>query len=293
MAASWRAGCWHRTVKTAHDRRVTMRFIANARMYAVAPEAEDAWQALIVQIAAEAGVDLAYEAYPAPKPLEALWRRPDLGLAQMCGYPIALGLATVVPIAALVPALPWAGGRPVYRTDLIVRADSPFRTLEDSFGHRLGWTVAHSHSGFNALRHHLLPHASARGRPLYRKVQGELVTARKVLDSVLEGSIDVGPLDGYWHALIATYRPDIAAGIRVLDSTAQAPSPAFVASPSLPAAAVAALKEASAGAHRRPWFAALGDALLLERLVDVSLADYATTRVWEQQALAAGYPAPA
>jgi len=280
-------------VKTAHDRRVTTRFIANARMYAVAPEAEDAWQALIAHIAAEAGIDLAYESYPAPKPLEGLWRRPDLGLAQMCGYPIALGLATVVPIAALVPALPWAGGRPVYRTDLIVRADSPFRTLEDTFGHRLGWTVAHSHSGFNALRHHLLPHVSARGGPLYREVRGELVTARKVLDSVLEGSIDVGPLDGYWHALIATYRPDLVAGIRVLESTALAPSPAFVAAPSLPAEAVAVLKEACAAADTRAWFPALGAALLLEKLVDVSLADYATTRVWEQQALAAGYPAPA
>lgn len=269
------------------------RFIANARMYAVTPEAEAVWQALIAHIANDAGMPLAYERHPAPLPLEVLWQRPDLGLVQMCGYPIALGVGPVVPIAAPVPALPWAGGRPVYRTDLIVRADSPFRTHADTFGHRLGWTVQHSHSGFNALRHHLLPHFLSRGGPLYGEVKGNLVTARAVLDSVLDRSIDVGPLDGYWHALIATYRPNLVAGIRVLESTALAPSPAFVAAPSLPAEAVAALKRACAGAHQRPWFPALGDALLLEKLVDVSLADYAPTRAWEREAIAAGYPSPA
>jgi ABC-type phosphate/phosphonate transport system substrate-binding protein len=268
-------------------------FIANARMYAVAPEAESAWQALIQRIADDAGVVLDYEPYPAPRPLEALWRRPDLGLVQMCGYPIALGMAEVIPIAAPVPALPWAEGRAVYRSDLIVRADSPFRTLADTFGHRLGWTVAHSHSGFNALRHHLLPHARARGAPLFADTKGDLVTARKILDSVLDGGIDVGPLDAYWHALIAKYRPRMTAGIRVLERTALAPAPAFVASPALGAEAVAALKAACATAHRRPWFAPLGEALLLKALMPVEQADYAPTLAWHQAAIDAGYPIPA
>jgi len=293
MAGSWPAACWRRTAKTARDHPVSGPFIANARMYAVAPEAEAAWQILIAHSAEDAGIALHYEAYPAPRPLEALWRRPDLGMVQMCGYPIALGMAEVIPIAAIVPALPWAGGRPAYRTDLIVRADSPFRTLADTFGHRLGWTVAHSHSGFNALRHHLLAHFTARGAPLYASVAANLVTARKVLDSVLDGSIDIGPLDAYWHALIAMYRPELASCIRVVDSTALAPAPAFVAAPSLPEASVAALKAACARAHRQPWFRPLGEALLLERLLPVTHAGYAPTRAWEQEAIAAFYPLPA
>jgi ABC-type phosphate/phosphonate transport system substrate-binding protein len=267
-------------------------FIANARMYAVAPEAEAAWQALIAHVAAEAEVALDYLPYPAPQPLEDLWRRPDLGCVQMCGYPIALGIADVVPIAAPIPALAWAQGRAVYRSDLIVRADSPFTRLEDSFGHRLGWTVSHSHSGFNALRHHLLPHWRARGGPLYAEVRGELVTARRILDSVLDGSIDIGPLDAFWHALIAKYRPEITAGIRVLESTALAPMPAFVAAPSLPSDVVARLRAAFAAAASRPWFAQHADALLIAGFTPVDHASFATTLAWDRDAVAAGYAVP-
>jgi len=268
------------------------RFIANARMYAVAPEAEAAWQALIAQVAEEAEVALDYVPHPAPRPLEDLWRRADLGCVQMCGYPIALGLAQVVPIAAPIPALGWAEGRAAYRSDLIVRADSPFRSLEDSFGHRLGWTVGHSHSGFNALRHHLLPHWQARGGPLYAEVKGDLVTARRILDSVLDGSIDIGPLDAYWHALIARYRPELTAGIRVLASTALAPMPAFVAAPGLPVEAVARLRQAFAAAASRPWFAPQAQALLIAGFAPVDLTSFATTLAWDHEAVAAGYASP-
>ena len=76
------------------------------------------------QILAGAGLSYRYERYPAPQPMEVLWRRRDLGCVLMCGYPIALGLAEVTPIAAPVPSLAWASDRPLYRSDLIVRADS-------------------------------------------------------------------------------------------------------------------------------------------------------------------------
>ena len=67
--------------------------IANARMYAVAPAAEEAWRALLEHIASEADMPLTYLPYPAPQPLEQLWSRADLGAVLMCGYPIALRLA--------------------------------------------------------------------------------------------------------------------------------------------------------------------------------------------------------
>src|SRR6185503_18020527 len=60
-------------------------FIANARMYAVAPDAEAAWRTLIERVTADAGVALEYIRYDAPQPLEHLWARPDLGAVQMCG----------------------------------------------------------------------------------------------------------------------------------------------------------------------------------------------------------------
>src|SRR4029077_7381342 len=191
-------------------------WIMNARMYAVTPEVEGLWRTLLEHIGREAHVALDYFSYPAPQPLEALWSRPDLGAVFMCGYPISLKFAPVVPIAAPIPSAPWAEGRAVYRTDLIVREDAPYRTLEDTFGGRAGWTVTHSHSGFNALRHHLLAYRTPQRPALYREMVGNLVTARNVLDGVRAGRIDVGPLDAYWHLLIARHAPELSCGVRVL-----------------------------------------------------------------------------
>jgi ABC-type phosphate/phosphonate transport system substrate-binding protein len=267
--------------------------IANARMYAVAPEAEAAWQTLIAHISAEAGVPLTYLPYPAPQPLEHLWRRDDLGCVQMCGYPIALKIADVTPLAAPIPSLVWAEGRAVYRADLIVRADSPYRTLADTFGGRVGWTIEHSHSGFNALRHHLLPYRTSARPNVYAGSVGNLITARKVLDSVLDGSIDIGPLDGYWHALIAKYKPELTVGVRVLESTELAPMPAFVAAKTLAPKAVARLRAAFANASTKPWFPALGSSLLIQGFAAVDHADFAVTLSWDSDAKAAGYSIPA
>jgi ABC-type phosphate/phosphonate transport system substrate-binding protein len=267
--------------------------IANARMYAVTPAVEALWQALLDRVAQDAGVALRYLPWPAPQPLEDLWSRTDLGCVFMCGYPIALGLANVVPLAAPVPRADWAAGGPLYRSDLIVRADSPWRTLADSFGARAGWTVEHSHSGFNAFRHHLLAHRSAAHPALYGEMHGKLITARNVLDAVREGRIDIGPLDAYWHLLIARHQPELTAGIRVLESTATATMPAFVTAASTPPEIVAELRGALAGAWQRSWFPPLAEELLIERLVAVEAGDYARTLAWDQEARAASYPCPA
>ena len=270
-----------------------MKFIANARMYAVCREAEAAWRELLAHVARDADVSLSYEEYPAPQPLEHLWRRADIGCVQMCGYPIALGIAEVVPIAAPIPSASWAEGKAVYRSDLIVKRDSPVKVLSDTFAGTVGWTVQHSHSGFNALRHHLLPYRSAERPRVFRHAIGDLVTARKVLDSVLDGTIDIGPLDAYWNMLIAKYKPDLTAGIRVLESTAVAPMPAFVASPSLPREAVESLQTAFAQADKQPWFAEIKKALLVDGFAPVTLDTFQATMEWDRAARAAGYLEPA
>src|SRR5262249_20066794 len=148
------------------------RLVASARMYAVAPTAADAWRALLACAARAADVDLEYVEHAAPAPLSELWARPDLGCAFMFGWPFARSHPQPRLLAAPIPAAPRYEGRPIYFTDLIVRADSPFATLADTFGHRLAYTTTDSQSGFNALRHHLLAFRT-RARPrLYREIVG-------------------------------------------------------------------------------------------------------------------------
>jgi ABC-type phosphate/phosphonate transport system substrate-binding protein len=267
--------------------------IMNARMYAVTPAVEAAWRSLLERITAEAGVTFDYVAYPAPQPLEMLWGRPDLGCVFMCGYPVALQLANVVPLAAPIPRAAWAAGQPVYRSDLIVREDAPYHTLEDTFGGRAGWTVEHSHSGFNAFRHHLLRYRTASRPVLYGEMVPHLVTARAILDAVCEGRIDVGPLDAYWHLLIARHNPALTTGVRVLESTDTATLPAFVTAASTPAVTVDALRRAFAGTSRQSWFNEYADTLLIDGFAPVETQDYAQTLEWDREALGAGYPYPA
>jgi ABC-type phosphate/phosphonate transport system substrate-binding protein len=211
----------------------------------------------------------------------------------MCGYPIASGLTAVQPIAAPIPRSPWADGRALYRTDLIVRLDTPYRNLEDTFGGRAGYTVAHSHSGFNALRHHLLRYRTAQRPALYREMVGNLVTARNVLDSVRAGRIDVGPLDAYWHSLVARHAPELTVDIRVLDWTASAPIPALVAAATVSQELIGRLRSALVGAAQRAWFAPFAELLQLEGFSAAKSEDYSVMLEWEREARAAGYEIPA
>lgn len=268
-------------------------WITSGRMYAVTPAVEEGWRVLLGQIAADAGVALEFLSYPAPQPLEALWSRPDLGAVFMCGYPLALGLAPVVPIAAPIPAADWAGGRAAYRTNLIVRRDAPYRQLEDSFGARAGYTVAHSQSGFNAFRHHLLRYRTPARPSLYASMTGNLTAARGVLDAVIEGQIDIGPLDSYWHLLLEHSAPEVTRGVRVLATTELTPIPTFVAAAGADAAMVAALRASFVAAASRPWFAACREPLQLAGFEHVDSAAYRMYLDWDREAKAAGYELPA
>ena len=132
-----------------------MTLVANARMYAVTPAVKAAWQELFAWAAKESGLPLSYLDHAAPAPLETLWERGDLGAAFMCGFPFASAAVRPQALAAPIPSPPRYRGKPQYCTDFTVRADSAFTQLSDTFGGRIGWTVEHSQSGYQAVRHHL------------------------------------------------------------------------------------------------------------------------------------------
>jgi ABC-type phosphate/phosphonate transport system substrate-binding protein len=270
-----------------------MRLVANARMYAVTPAAGALWGRLFEQIARRAGIALAYVDHPAPAPLEELWLREDLGLAFMCGYPFARACARPQAVAAPVPLNPRCGGRSVYWTDFVVSADSPFRRLSDTFGGRIGWTVEHSQSGFNAVRHHLLRYQGTRESPLYAQWVGPLMTPRRVVESVLSGNIDVGPLDSYVHDLLARFEPGIAARLRTVASSEPTPMPLLVASPTVDAQIVGQLREALLACRDDPESAPILAELCLTGFEAPEPEAYQLLLDQAARAEAAGYVTPA
>ena len=208
-----------------------MAMIANARMYSIDPQSTRAWRVLLEWVVARASLPYDVIDYPAPQRLSALWARDDLGAVFMCGLPYSLltphaGLAIV---AAPIPSPPRYAGLPRYMTDIVVRADAAYISIEDTFGSVVGYTVRDSQSGYFALRHFLAPYRAARGGSLYRQVVGELINARGVIDALVDGRIDVGPLDSYCHDLLKRNQPDYARQVRTIAATDPTPIPVFVA----------------------------------------------------------------
>jgi ABC-type phosphate/phosphonate transport system substrate-binding protein len=261
-------------------------------MYSVSPGAASAWHELFEWIALESGVKLSVNGHAFPAPLAELWSLPDLGCAFMCGFPHQLAKHPPRPLAAPVPLRAPVEGMPVYATHLVVRANAGFHGLEDSFGGRLGYTAEDSHSGYNALRHHLLPYRLQRDGNLYRQSIGPLQTPRRVVEAVLADQIDVGPLDGYALDLMRRHEPELAKQIRIIATTDPAPIPFLVASRECPDEVVTSLQAALLHFGEASACADLRDRLCLQGFAPVVIDDYGVMLHWDAQARAAGYARP-
>jgi len=249
--------------------------LANARMYSVTPAAAAAWRSVIEWAAGEAGVPIEFVEHAPPKLLSELWARDDLGIVQMCGLPASLRTPSPIVLAAPLPSLPRYGGRAVYMSDLAVRADSKFQTLEDTFGGVAGYTLKDSQSGYFAFRYYLLtkhPQAS------YRRIVGGLLNPRGIVQALAKGDIDVGPLDGYVWDLIRAGDPAFAAQVRVIGSTDPTPMPPLISTAALAAAQVEGLRDAFRRVHQEKSLEAARKTLLVDRFVVPDLSVYDETK---------------
>jgi ABC-type phosphate/phosphonate transport system substrate-binding protein len=94
---------------------------------------------------------------------------------------------------------------------------------------------------------------------------GELINARGVIQALIDGRIDVGPLDGYVHDLIRQNDPAFAANVRIVTVTEAAPMPPLIATAPLDAATIARLRAAFGAAGKAPELARVRETLLLRR----------------------------
>ena len=166
----------------------------------------------------------------------------------------------------------------MYFTDIVVRADSAARSVEETFGGVAGYTVADSLSGAVAFAQHLQPYREAAGRPLYRAVVGELIHARGVIGALCEGRIDVGPLDSYYHDLLRLADPDLAARVRVVATTQARPCPLFVASAPLEPATLSRLRAAFAAVAAAQDLAGIRESLQLRGFAFPDPSEYDVLR---------------
>lgn len=267
---------------------MTGQLIANARMYSVAPGAIAAWKRLFAWLDATSGVRLTVVDHAFPALLNDLWGRPDLAATFMCGWPWLRHGATHQVVAAPIPAAAYAQGKPQYCTHFVVHRDSPFQRLEDTFGHRFAFTIADSHSGYNAPRHHLMAYRGPAKRPLFGEIVGPLTTPRRMLEAIAERRTDVGPLDSFAFDLLSRHEPELAAQTRVIASTAPVPIPAIMASRDMDAAVIETLRTTLLTLGRRPEQAQLRADLCIAGFATLDPAGYEVAERWAQEAERAG-----
>jgi ABC-type phosphate/phosphonate transport system substrate-binding protein len=262
--------------------------IANARMYSVSPEAAARWRTLLAAVIEHAGLDIRVIEHAEPAPIHELWQRPDQAAVFMCGLPFSRAEPQPRLIVAPVPAPADFHGLPQYWSNMVVREDSAYQTLEDTFGGRIALTNLESQSGCWAALYCLMlvaggfPAAvqempaeaeklrgTAGNFPLYREVIAPQITPLGAMSAVLEGTAEVAPIDSYAYCLLEKFRPDLTSRLRVIARTAHTPIPPLVASSPLPAASnrFDTLQDAFLEAHRISSIAPLMADLLLDRFV--------------------------
>jgi len=262
--------------------------IASARMYSVTPAIGLLWRRLLSGIAERAGQAVEILDWPPPLPLAELWNKPDMAAVFMCGLPFSLAAPQPEPVAVPVPALPRCDGQPVYWSELVVRADSAFHHLPETFGHRIAFTSPESQSGYAAPLHLLMQ--AAQGKPLYQEIIAPCITPSGALVAVTEGLAEVAPIDSWALALMRHHVPDLTARIRIVARTEPTPIPLLIGSPGKGQL----LAGAFLAAHDDPALKPVMEELLIERFVRPQADSYeilkqrfeSAREFWRRQPLA-------
>jgi ABC-type phosphate/phosphonate transport system substrate-binding protein len=258
-------------------------------MYDAGPRAALAWRALFDRVFADLGVEVERIEHRHPLPIESLWEEPGLFGAFMCGWPWVRGEPRLHAVVAPVPSPPRYESKPRYCSDFLVREDSGWTRVEEAFGHRFGWTVAGSHSGFNAPRAFFSGLVSPQRPRLFSETLGPLGSPATALDALKSGSVDLVALDGYWLDLVRHHDSARLEGVRAVGQTPWAPIPLVVSAPGVDPDLVRRLRERLVAVHAMPAYAALLADVMLERFVAPDEGAYAGLEKLATDAERSGY----
>ncbi|MET0358276.1 MAG: PhnD/SsuA/transferrin family substrate-binding protein [Pararhizobium sp.] len=263
--------------------------LASLAMYAnpepVAAATAELWQYLRDRLRAE-GLSGVPEAL-SPLPYDEAWLRPDLLLAQTCGFPFVSRLRGRVRLVATpVYRYPGCDG-PDMCSFLIVRSDSTATALIDLKGARAAINQPDSNSGANLFRAMVAPLAEG-GRFFGASLQTGSHAAS--IDAVREGAADIAAIDCVTYANILRFDPRRLAGIRVLGETMKGPGLPLITRLSAPDAEVALLRQVLDAAVADPALKTVRDQLGLVGFARLEDADYAPLAALADGARALGYP---
>lgn len=208
----------------------------------------------------------------------------------VCSIPYLLlaseGRLRVEVVAAPVLRGPRYAGRPVYFSDVIVRADRAWRCFADLAGRRWAYNEPYSHSGFVVALHELVRMGAPAG------FIGEAIEAGfhdEAIGLILDGSADWAAIDSQVLALAMRRAPSLRRRLRVVASLGPSTIQPVVASARrLGARQREAVRDALLAMHADPSDRAILHAAGVDQFVTVTDEDYADIRTMLAAVDAAG-----
>jgi phosphonate transport system substrate-binding protein len=240
-----------------------------------APGADDLPEMLAVILSDRLGISVLFDrALPWRERLARL-DRGAIQLGWLCGTPYVWRADLLRPeitlLAAPVMDGPRYGGKPVYFSEVVVRAESRFRRFEDLKGTRWGYNEPNSYSGYWVVRYQLARLG------IYRGFFGKVVEAgshERALKLILNHRIDWAAID--CTVLEEKFRqdPSLTDQLRVVKTFGPNPIPPWVAHRSVPGGLLERLRDAFLSLHESEDGQIVLRRLHMARFVSVGDADY-------------------
>lgn len=174
-----------------------------------------------------------------------LLRSGRVAFAWICGYPFVLHQRDLTLVA-----VPQWRGRPLYRSYLIVDAQSPARGLADLRSRTFAYSDPLSNSGFLYVQHLLRRDGHDPARFFARSFFTH--SHRHVVEAVANGLADGGAVDSYVWETLAELHPELTRQTRVLQRSPEFGFPPIVAGAATPAADVRRFAGALLGMPSHP-----------------------------------------
>lgn len=244
-----------------------------------APNAEGHASQIVEYLGKRLGVDFEYVNGIDWQSREAALYNGDIHVGWICGLPYAVEAGKKEPSIELLAAPVMAGerykGRPVYHSDVIVRANGKIKNFEDLRGRTWAYNEPHSHSGYNITRYMLAQ------KGLNRDFFGERIEAgshERALRLMLRGKIDATALDSTVLETELRNNPRLADQIRVIESWGPSPIPPWVTHRSLDKKLATALRNEMVSMKSRPAGKIILNAGGIARFSEVDDNDYDAIR---------------
>jgi ABC-type phosphate/phosphonate transport system substrate-binding protein len=248
--------------------------------------ANDALWAAISALLAEAGVQSPTRLTRGGE-LAVLWRHPALIFGQTCGYPYASGLKDGVTLIA-APEYSFPGCEDAsHRSFLIRRVSDSRRELREFRGAVAALNTHDSNTGMNLFRAMIAPIAG--GAAFFSSI---VVTGshKASVAAVDNGQADLASIDCVSFALLGRGRPEFIERVAIVAESPLSPCLPFIASASLPALMIAAVRKSLIAALADTDLAQTRAVLGLTGVRVVAPADYDRVIEIERDAAAADYP---